>query len=91
MEDLYPPIIARVCKETVLSTGMEFHSADSFLVITQCFVWARREIEIMPQEAPVVRPRDQVVASQGGGAGGVDVEAADSSSARLEDLKEGLT
>ena len=91
MEHLASPIIAGVRKERIPSAGVELDGPDRFGVVAQRLVRAGGEIEVMPQEASIVGACDEVVTSGDGGAGGMDIEAADPPGTGLEDPEEGLS
>ena len=61
VEDLQGAVVTSVGEQRVAATGVEFDSTDSLAMVPQSLVRALRQIQIVPEEATVVRADNDVV------------------------------
>lgn len=65
VEDLQGTVVTSVGEQRVAATRVELDSADSLAMVPQSLVWALRQIQIVPEEATVVRTDNDVVTARG--------------------------
>ena len=65
VENLQGTIVTGVSKQRVATTGVELHGTNSLAMVTKGLVRPLRQVQIVPEQATVVRADNDIVAARG--------------------------